>query len=234
MKLLLKLRKKFFAMINAVNLKVPLYQQEPDSNDCQTMCVQMILHYYGDMASLDEIMLGLQPYMVEKTGMHSEGPAIWLAKRGYDVQFIVHDYDLMDRQIKGVTDKDVEKLKAKLAKITERADERDKYRLEKLPLLIELINAGVKFSSDIPTLKVIDDLLSQQVPVKIGVDARVLRTDPWRKGGHSVVVVGKDGADYILNDPSPNSEGNYSIGPNQLLMAWYMGGARTTVIMQAK
>ena len=217
-----------------MKLDVPQILQEKGSTNCQAVCVQMILHYYGDMVTIDEIMAGLEPYIVDGTGMHSEGPPIWLKKRGYDVTFIAHDYDVIDRQIKDVTDKDVERLEAKLAKITERADDRDQYRLEKLPLLIELIKAGVSFDSKIPSLNVIDDLLSQKIPVKIGADARVLRTDPWKTGGHSVVVVGKDGDNYLLNDPSPYSDGHYSVGPNQLLMAWYMGGARTTVIKPPK
>ena len=130
-----------------MNLKVPELMQVPGSTNCQALCVQMILHYYHDMATMDEIMSGLEQYLIKHQGMHSEGPAIWLTERGYDVTYFAHDLEIIDHDIENLTEKDVAKLEHKLESLPKDTIED---RREKIRLAINLIKAGAKFSKRNP------------------------------------------------------------------------------------
>ena len=140
-----------------MKLTVPELLQESGSTNCQALCAQMILHFYGDMVSMEEIMSGLESYVIGGVGMHSEGPAIWLTQRGYDVAYITHDLEVIDRDIENITEEDVEKLKQKIEGLDH--DPVNEYRLKKLRLAVDLIQAGAKYSNRIPTLSLVDELL---------------------------------------------------------------------------
>jgi len=209
-----------------MRLDVPQILQEKNSTNCQAVCVQMILHYYHDMVTMEEIANGLKPYLIHESGMHSQGPAIWLAERGYDVTYIAHDLGVIDRDIEHVSEKDVGKLRDKLTEIPE---EPGHYRREKLELDIKVIEAGAKYSNDIPDLSLFNGLLEQKIPIKIGVRGSGLQASPHKDSNHSVVVVGKEGSKYVINDPNPYYGPQYIIEGKQLLMAWYLNGARTLI-----
>jgi hypothetical protein len=209
-----------------MQLDIPKYLQQKNSTNCQAVCTQMVLHYYGDMLTMDEIMKGLRPYIIEQTGMHSEGPAIWLAQRGYNVTYISHDLEVIDEGIQNITNKDVGKLRKRLAEIS---DSNRQYQREKIELTIKAIEAGVTFSNEIPDLSLVDEMLSRKIPVRLGARASGLQANPGHQYNHSVLVVGKKGNDYMLNDPNPDAGPSYLIDRKQLLMAWYVNSARTLI-----
>ncbi len=213
-------------------LEVPQLLQEKHSTNCQAVCIQMILHYYQDMVTIDEIMNGLKPYLIHETGMHSQGPAIWLAERGYDVTYIAHDLGVIDKDTEHLTEKNGSKILE--AKLLEIPNQPNHYRREKIELDIQVLKSGVKYSNEIPSLDLLDDTLNYSIPVKLGVKASGLFANPKNNSNHSIVVVGKVRDEYIINDPNPFHGPRYSINKNQLLMAWYLNGARTLVVKPKK
>ena len=210
-----------------MKLIVPNLIQEKDSTNCQAVTLQMVLHYFGDMVSIEEIMAGLNLYLVNKIGMHSEGPAIWAAQRGYKVTYRAHDLDVIDQSIGRITEANTQNLKDKLGELQESGNE---YRRLKIKLDLDVIESGASYSTEITPLSFLDEMLKRKLPIIIGVRGKGLHMDPYRKGNHSIVVVGADDNGFIVNDPNPTNGAQYTIPRDELLMAWYINSARVLVI----
>ena len=177
----------------------------------------------------DDLLQALDPYM-QDGGMHSQGPALFFRRRGYETFFTHHDLDMLDPSIENCTEKDVAKLEACLAGLEK--NEKNQYRIKKLTLDIEFIKQGGRYSSSLPKLELIDEYLKKEMPVVLsGVRNKGLHLNPIAgNGNHSIVVVGKEGDSYFVNDPSPKTAGEYSIHKDRLLHAWYNSGAQMRVV----
>jgi hypothetical protein len=207
-----------------MGLSVPLIQQKVGSYHCQVATTLMILEYFNDPMSYEDLLVLLDPYMQER-GMHSQGPALFFQKRGYHTFFAHHDLDMLDPSIENCTEKDLSKLESRLAGLER--DDKNAYQIEKLTLDIEFIKSGGLYSSKLPTLALIDTYLEKSIPVALsGVRNKGLHLNPTAgPGNHAIVITGKEGSKYLINDPSPKSQGQYSIQQDRLLHAWYNSGA---------
>lgn len=189
----------------------------------------MILEFLKDPMSYDELLQELNLYMLDG-GMHSQGPALFFRKRGYETFFAHHDLDMLDPFVENCTEKDVAKLEERLAGLEK--NEKNAYRIEKLTLDIDFIKNGGRYSSSLPKLEMIDGYLEKGLPVVLsGVRNKGLHLNPTAgNGNHSIVIVGKEADTYFVNDPSPKTSGEYSISRNRLLHAWYNSGAQMRVV----
>lgn len=212
-----------------MKIEVPYTKQREGSYHCQVATTLMILEFFNDGMTYDELLKELDPYMVEE-GMHSQGPATFFLKRGYTSFFGHHDLDMLVPNIENCTEKDVEKLETQLASLEE--NEKNEYQIQKLALDIAFIKGGGLYSSFLPKLDAIDEYLSKGVPVVLsGVRNKGLHLKPTAGlGNHSIVITGTEGDIYFVNDPSPRTEGQYSIHRDRLQHAWYSSGAQIRVV----
>jgi len=212
-----------------MKLPVPLIQQREGSYHCQVATTLMILEFQKDSMSYDELLHELNPYMLDG-GMHSQGPALFFRKRGYETFFAHHDLDMLDPTIENCTEKDVMKLEERLSSLEK--NEKNSYRIEKLTLDIEFIKNGGRYSSSLPKLEIIDSYLEKGIPVVLsGVRNKGLHLNPIAgNGNHSIVIIGLEVDSYLVNDPSPKTSGEYSISRDRLLHAWYNSGAQMRVV----
>lgn len=211
-----------------MKLEVPLIQQREGSYHCQVATLLMVLQYFGDNTSYDELLEELAPYLLSG-GMHNQGAAIFMCKRGYRTFFAHHDLGVLSPDIENISEKDIEILEKALAETPE--DEKNAYRREKLLLDIEYIKSGGLYSSKLPNFSLVDGYLEKGIPVIFGaVRNKGLHLKPATgEGNHAIVITGKEGESYFINDPSPNSPGQYTISKNRLLHAWYNAGVHTRV-----
>ena len=212
-----------------MKLNVPLIQQREGSYHCQVATTLMILEFLGEPLSYDELLQELDSYMLEG-GMHSQGPALFFVQKGYKTLFAHHDLDMLDPSIENCTEKDVAKLESKLAELE--VNEKNGYRIEKLKLDIEFIKNGGMYSSKLPSLQLVDEFLEKGIPVVLsGVRNKGLHLNPIAgNGNHSIVIVGKEDDSYLINDPSPKTDGEYRISSDRLLHAWYNSATHLRVV----
>lgn len=212
-----------------MKLDVSLIKQREGSYHCQVATTLMILEFMLDSMKYDELLSALEPYMLDD-GMHSQGPALFFRKRGYETFFAQHDLGMLDPSIENCTEKDVAKLEKRLAGLEK--NEKNKYQIEKLTLDIEFIKSGGYYSSSLPKLAMIDEYLGKGLPVMLsGVRNKGLHLNPTAgNGNHSIVIVGKENDIYFVNDPSPKTDGEYSIHKDRLLHAWYNSGSQMKVV----
>ena len=211
-----------------MKLDIPLIQQREGSYHCQVATLLMILHYFDDKLSYDELLADLDPYL-QDGGMHNQGPATYMSKRGYKTFFAHHDLDMLSPDIENKTEKDIALFETALDETPE--DEKNAYRRTKLTLDIEYMRTGGSYSSALPTLDIVERYLNKDIPVILGaVRNKGLHLKPTAgQGNHAIVLTGYEGNTYFLNDPSPNSEGQYSISKERLLHAWYNAGVQTRI-----
>lgn len=212
-----------------MKIEVPYIKQREGSYHCQVATTLMILEFFKDSMTYDQLLIELDPYMLED-GMHSQGPATFFKKRGYSSFFAHHDLDMLDPSIENCTEKDVEKLETRLLGLEK--NEKNKYQIEKLNFDIAFIKEGGLYSSFLPKLETVDEYLKKGIPVVLsGVRNKGLHLKPTAgAGNHSIVITGKESDSYFINDPSPKTEGQYSLHKDRLLHAWYNSGAQMRVV----
>ncbi|MFZ1987707.1 MAG: hypothetical protein WAV21_01595 [Minisyncoccia bacterium] len=211
-----------------MKLEIPLIQQREGSYHCQIATLLMVLHYFDDKLEYDELLAELEPYLLDG-GMHNQGAAIFMSKRGYKTLFAHHDLGVLSPDLEDKTEDDVASFKKALEETPQ--DDKNAYRREKLALDIEYIKTGGRYSSKLPTLALIDEYLENGVPVILGaVRNKGLHLKPAAgEGNHAIVITGKENDSYFINDPSPKSPGQYPISEDRLLHAWYNAGVHTRI-----
>jgi hypothetical protein len=211
-----------------MKLDVPHIQQREGSYHCQVATLLMVLNFFDDMVTYDELLVDLGPYM-QDGGMHNQGPAMYMAKRGYHTLFAHHDLGMLSPEIENKTEKDLALFEEVLAGLPD--DEKNEYRRTKLQFDIEYMRAGGMYSSKLPDFALVDEYLEKGIPVILGaVKNKGLHLKPTAgEGNHAIVIIGKKDNSYWINDPSPNSPGQYSLAADRLLHAWYNSGAQTRI-----
>ena len=211
-----------------MKLEIPLIQQRAGSYHCQVATLLMVLHYFNDTLDYDELLNELEPYLLDG-GMHNQGAAIFMSKRGYKTLFAHHDLGVLSPQLENKTETDIAVFEKALLDTPD--DEKNSYRKEKLMLDIEYIKTGGMYSSSLPGLELIDEYLGKGIPVILGaVRNKGLHLKPAAgEGNHAIVITGEEDDDYFINDPSPNSPGQYSLHKDRLLHAWYNAGVHTRI-----
>jgi hypothetical protein len=211
-----------------MKLELPLIQQREGSYHCQVATLLMVMSYFGDKVDYDDLLEDLKSYILDG-GMHNQGAIIYLRKRGYNTFFAHHDPGVLSPEIENITEKDIAALEAALVEAPD--DDKNAYRKEKLALDIEYIKTGGMYSTKLPDLKLIDEYLEKNIPVVLGaVRNKALSLNPTAsEGNHAIVITGKEGDKYFINDPSPKSQGQYSLHKDRLLHAWYNAGVQTRI-----
>ncbi|MEX1014903.1 MAG: hypothetical protein WDZ80_07145 [Candidatus Paceibacterota bacterium] len=205
-------------------IKVPIFHQPEKSITCSIASLKMIMDYYEDKIPFKELTESLKEWINSKE-IHIEGVAIYLAKRGYEVNFIHHSPSIVTENLNNITEKDVEKLKLELKSIPN--EDKFYFRKKKISLGIDYINAGGKLSTKIPTLDLIDNNIKKDIPTIICVNLGIWDLNPKATNNHYVVVVGKEKDKYLINDPRPKLKSPYKKDKDNLLMSWYRSGAYT-------
>lgn len=213
-----------------VNLNVPLKHQKSDSKDCSIIAIQMVMEYWNDTISFDELSTLLSDYINEKE-IHMEGGAIFLSKRGYETYFGHNDRNVTGDNLVDVTEKDLAKLENALKELSGVSSS---FRKRKLELDIEYIKTGGKYSTQAPNLDLIDSNLKNKIPIIVCISQRAWRDDPNNRANHYIVVKGKEGDNYIINDPLPEYTESYKVNQEKLLKAWQACGGYTLVAKYLK
>lgn len=201
----------------SIDLKVPLFQQDNDKY-CSLVCVQMLMHYFGDKISLNDLTREVN--LIDSDEIHIENAAIFASKRGYETYFYHYNTSVIDKEIVDIKEKDIKTLEDKLGSL----QETDGFRKNKLTLNIEYIKTGGHLSTSLPTLELIDKNLSEKIPTIISIKNQVWQLSPTNNSNHYIVVTGKDSDKYLINDPSPKQTKPYWVDENLLLLAWYKTG----------
>ena len=214
-------------------LAVPIRHVTKGSNLCQVSTALMVMEYLGDArdkAETESELGAFEPYVRTGKERHSQGVAIWLAGQGYDVRFAHHDLSVLDADMLGLTEKDADVLRRKLEEIPD-TDE-NAFRRKKIGLDLQVIDAGVRYSTSLLDLEFVDEQLARDVPVVLtAVRHNALYPDPTDRSNHAIVVIGKEGDEYLYNDC--NRDEAVRIGANQLLQAWYATGAYLMTVQKA-
>lgn len=218
--------------MDEIQLTVPLIQVPRGSKNCQIGTTLMLLAFYNDPMSYEELVSVLKPYMIEG-GMHSQGPALFFTKRNYQTFFAHHDLGVLTPPIENYTEKDIATLEAYLSEI-EKTD-KNAYQIEKLTLDISYIKSGGRYSTRLPDLDTVDRYLHEGIPVALGVRYKALHLLPTAgNANHSIIVTGKNRGEYLVNDPDPQTGGEYKISRDRLLHAWYNTGVQLTAVWKEK
>jgi|AntRauTorcE11897_2_1112592.scaffolds.fasta_scaffold01093_1 ABC-type bacteriocin/lantibiotic exporter with double-glycine peptidase domain len=205
-------------------LDIPVHKQPEESFTCSLACLEMIMDYYGDHVLHKRLVDDLKEWINEDE-VHLEGVGLYLVKRGYNVHFIHHSPGVITTQLDNITEKD----KVALREALDQAPDHDKaqfYR-RKLSLGIDYIESGGQYSTTIPTLKLLDNNIENDILTMICVSNDTWVSDPKVSSNHYVVVRGKKSNKYVVNDPGSGREDTYYIDADRLLMAWYRTGAYT-------
>ena len=206
-----------------------MVKQRPGSAHCGLACLMMLMKYYNDKISYDEILKEVKVY---KSGSTTRSPGMYTAdfgkftrQRGYKTFLNYYRPSILDKTTENLTDKDLLKLKKYLKEI------KNKPRIKRqITKDIQYIEAGGKYSTKIPTLNLIDKYLKKKIPVMIALAMNSLRSNPNKKSNHFVVITGQEKNYYLINDPSTKFPRPYQLQNNKLLHSWYNAGAFLLVI----
>jgi len=183
----------------------------------------MVMEYFGKKVPLSELLKQIKVY--EKLGAYEADMGRIVLKYGFKAFFSHHNSWILNRATENLSEKDIKKLENYLKEIKKG---KYKYPLRKAREIkkdIEYIKKGGKFSTKVPSLTLIDAYLKKKIPVIITFSNNSLRGEPDNKMGHCMVVTGKEGDNYIVNDPSTKYPKSYTINKDKLLHAWYLAGA---------
>ncbi len=207
-------------------LKVPTRKQKKNSLHCGVACLQMVMEFFGDKISYNDLVKQLKVY--KGKGIYTTDLGILAMKYSYNTLVVYNKSEVLDKTTENLTEKDIRKLNRYLKKLKE--SKKPFRRILQIKKDTEFIEAGGKYSTKLPNLDLINKHLKKRFPVIVCLNNRALRSDPDRKSNHFVVVIGKEGNYYIVNDPSTNAKDQYKIERDKLLQAWYLAGAFTLVI----
>lgn len=208
-------------------LDVLLINQAKKSSDCHIVCLQMILNYFGDVVSFDQLNKAYDEFR-DGDLLHSQGAAIYLARHGYDVNLIVRDLAVVDSSIDEKIDENkLELLKDYLQSIPD--NQENKYKRSKLMVDIKAIESGVKYSNATPSSTILQDAIDQGKPVIVSIRNSAIEPNPSSQQNHSVLIVGYDENNYLINNPGWQFDKPQLVRKEKIVMGWYMIGARTII-----
>ncbi len=207
-----------------MQLSVPIIKVSKGSNLCQLAAALMVRAYYGesiDTEQAEKEILAFLPFTLDNNERHSQGIALWLAQNGYDVSFTHHDLGVLTNSSEPI---ELEKLRDQYKSIKK---DSITYQSKKLSLDIQILQVGIPLSYTLPDLDMLDQNLEKKIPTICIVKHNGLYLDPLDKSNHAIVIIGKQGNDYIYNDN--NFDDTQQVNKNNLLQAWYACGAYTII-----
>lgn len=206
-----------------MRLKFPTRKQKKKSLHCCIVCLQMIMEYFGKKVSLEELLKQIKVYKNIGTWLADEGKVA--LKYGFDAFFCYHNSYILDRDTENLSEKDTDKLKKYLKDIKRKKCKEPGFKKREIRKNIEYIGLGGKFSTRVPSLDLINRFLEKRIPVIVALNTNSLDGKPDKRSGHCVVIIGKEGNNYIINDPRLEHRKPYKLNKDKLLQAWYLRGA---------
>jgi len=161
----------------------PIAQYE--GTDCFITCVEMILKFYGEYASREQIKLFVKK---DKDGTPLTEYASFLNSMGLNVYCFGYNLQFMSPADKELSQ---EKLLAKLEEEQKHPWMNKDYNID-ISSIIDPIKSGVTYYLEPPSLKLIKSYLKQKIPLIISVNPLVLNKYQAYNtfAGHAVVAVG--------------------------------------------
>lgn len=211
-------------------LGVPLMNQPKGSFHCNVASMRMLLAYYGDKYSHEELLQHFPEIDQTQVGV-SPTTALLMVKEGFEVSYSMFQGDLLKNypHLKGKTDKDLELFKEHLNYLVSEPNSQRQW--EKI---IKFIEAGGKFLIKQLNTKDLDSFIESKLPVRVGVKNSIFYSNPQNDGKHAVVISGMKDDQYLINDPAPRFTEPYWINKNILKEAWHANGSVATVITNRK
>ncbi|MFH1582442.1 MAG: cysteine peptidase family C39 domain-containing protein [bacterium] len=206
-----------------MKIKLPIKKQKKKSLHCCVVCLQMVMEYFGEKVPMEELLKQIKVYKNIGTWIADEGKIA--LKYGFKTFFCYHNSYILDKDTENLSEKDITKLKKYLKDIKRKKYKEPGFKKREIKKDIEYIQLGGKFSTKVPNLDLIDGFLKKKVPVIVTLNTNSLRGQPDKRSGHCVVIIGKEGNNYIVNDPRPEYPKPYKLNKDKLLHAWYLRGA---------
>ena len=206
-----------------MRLKIPTKKQKKKSLHCCIVCLQMVMEYFGTKVSLEELLKQIKLYKNIGTWLADEGKIA--LKYGFNTFFCYHNSYILDKDTENLSEKDIDKLKKYLKDIKRKKYKEPGFKKREIRKNIEYIELGGKFSTKVPNLDLINRFLKRRVPVIVALSTNSLDGKPDKRSGHCIVIVGKEGNKYVINDPRLEFLKPYKINKDKLVQAWYLRGA---------
>ena len=204
-------------------LKLPMKKQKKKSLHCCIVCLQMVMEYFGKKVPLEELVKQIKVYKNIGTWLADEGKVA--LRYGFKTFFCYHNSYILDKDTENLSERNVAELKRYLKKFKRNKCKQPVFKTREIRKDIEYIQLGGKFSTKIPNLDLIDSFLKKKVPIIVTLNSNSLDSNPDKRFGHCVVVIGKEGSNYIINDPRLEHPKPYKLNKDKLLYAWYLRGS---------
>ncbi len=140
-----------------VKLKVPLLRQKKGTVDCGIVSLQMILKYYDDNVSFEDLKKAIS---VDKVGTYAPQLGSYLLNRGYSVRIVTFHPSLFTLRHRNMSQGSV---KAHLKRLF--SSEKDSQKKKVLGYFLEFLKSGGEILADIPNPSYVKKELMAKRPV---------------------------------------------------------------------
>jgi len=175
-----------------MKLKVPLIRQKEGSNTCGIVGIQMVMQYYGDNISFEELKSELE---VDSVGTYAPQLGSSLIRRGYGIEIVTLHPSLFTLRDK---EKNLESLVYHFTKLKENSlDDQNK---KVLNYFIDFIKIGGKLKIKIPDEEDIKKEIYNKHPLGALLTSNFLFGKEPRFNFHFNVITGIDNKYVYVND----------------------------------
>jgi len=182
-------------------LYIPLIRQDPKSDDCLRCCALMVVKFFGDKITRDEVWRKLHVYKKHSGlfGAYFSDLGRLALKKGYKAVIYHYDWHFWNIETVESLHKSTKSLLASLATLRKESKSFGVKREISKQLLY--VKDGGKYIFEIPNLETIDGFLQKKIPVIISVWGQDFYKNPKEDYRHVIIVSGKDRDEYIIRDP---------------------------------
>jgi len=182
-------------------LKIKLIKQPPESDDCLRCCALMVFRYYKDNITKKEVWQKLHVYK-KYSGLYgatfSDAARVAL-EIGYKATTLHYDWQWWNQDVVRASKHSKKELIDALKRL--KLKKRKWAIRKKVEKTIDFVRMGGKYKFKYPRLENIDLFLKKNIPVILSVRAEELYQDPKEDYPHAILIIGKQGNNYLLNDP---------------------------------
>ncbi len=184
-----------------MKLVVPLVRQEKKSHDCGLAGLAMILEYYGQKTSVEEIKKELHVY--ENLGTYAPQIGKYLINKGFEVEIVTLNPYLFTLSMNH--DEQITYFEELLERATT-----EKF-IVPLQHFLDFLKAGGKINIKIPDETDLREEISHERPVGALLTTNFLHNKKANFNFHFNIVTGIDEKNVFVNDPDMQGEQKYLI-----------------------
>jgi len=207
--------------MNIKSLPIKLVRQDPGSDDCLRCCALMVLQYFDQKISKDEVWKKLHVYQKHSglEGAFFTDLGKLALSKNYHASISHGDWHWWDK----LTVEALRKTKSTFIKALKnlRQAKSDWAERKIINKEINFVRKGGKFHFSLPRLEIIDNLLNRKIPPILAVRAEDLYHDPKNNHTATIVVTGKENGKYFIKDPYWAVDG---VSSEELYTAWVRNG----------